>query len=304
MAKLISLSGGGYTAVIDLSHGANCVSLRHEGMGARILRECTGKKDNPYLYGMPVLFPANRISGGAFSFDGRVYRFPVNEEATGCHLHGFLHETPVKILARETDTLRVRIPSPYSDFPHLFEIEMRYSLSEKGFLQEVTVRNLSGERMPAMLAFHTTFSLPFLMGSRAEDVTVQADVGDLIERTAENYLPTGKITPPDEITHAFLSGSFSPTKHAISRHYRAAGKGRISLTDNARRVRLMYENDAAYPFRLFYNGGAKDFLCLEPMTSLANAPNAPFSEEEAGLVVIPPHSEKTYFSRIYLEDLS
>ncbi len=304
MEDVITLSGGGYTAVIDLSHGANCVSLRQEGMGARILRECTGEKDNPYLYGMPILFPANRISGGAFSFDGRVYRFPVNEESTGCHLHGFLHETKAEILVREEDALRVRLPSPYPDFPHPFEIEMGYTLSEKGLLQEVTVRNHSDARMPAMLAFHTTFALPFLSGSRAEDVTVQADVGDLIERNMENYLPTGKVTPPDEMTRAFLSGSFAPVKHAISRHYRAAGKGRISLTDNARRVRLVYENDAAYPFRLFYNGGAKDFLCLEPMTSLADAPNAPFPKEETGLVVIPPHGETTYFSRIYLEELS
>ena len=181
---------------------------------------------------------------------------------------------------------------------------MRYTLSESGFLQTVTVRNRSGERMPAMLAFHTTFALPFLTGSRAEDVTVRADVGDLIERNAETYLPTGEVTPTDEVTRAFLSGRFSPTQHAISRHYRATGEGRISLTDSTRRVRLVYENDTAYPFRLFYNGGAKDFLCLEPMTSLANAPNAPFSKEEAGLVILPPHSEKTYFSRIYLEELS
>lgn len=304
MEKLIALSGGGYTAVIDIAGGANCVSLRHEGMGARILRECTGEKDNPYLYGMPILFPANRLSGGAFPFEGRVYRFPVNEEKTGCHLHGFLHETEAEILVRESDSLRVRIPSPYPDFPHPFEIEMRYTLSEAGLVQEVTVRNRSGERMPAMLAFHTTFALPFLTGSRAEDVTVQADVGDLIERDPETYLPTGKITPPDEITHAFLSGSFSPTKHAISRHYRTTGCGRISLTDNARGVRLVYENDEGYPFRLFYNGGAKDLLCLEPMTSMANAPNAPFPAEETGLIVIPPYSEKTYVSRIYLEELS
>ena len=301
---MISLTGGGYTAVIDTAGGANCISLRHVGMGARILRECEGEKDNPYLYGMPILFPANRISGGAFPFDGRTYRFPVNEGGTGCHLHGFLHKTAAEILVRKENALRVRIPSPYPDFPHDFSVDIAYTLSKEGLLQEVTVHNRSDERMPAMLAFHTTFALPFLTGSRAEDITVLAEVGDEIERNMENYLPTGRILPKDHVTRAFLSGTFSPTEHAISRHYRAAGKGQISLTDNARSVRLVYENDAAYPFRLFYNGGAKDFLCLEPMTSLANAPNAPFPAEETGLVIIPPHSAKTYVSRIYLEELS
>ena len=69
MERIIQIRGG----------GANCISLTHETHRAVILREPDYEKklDNPYLYGMPLLFPANRISGGRFYFKGREYCFPV-----------------------------------------------------------------------------------------------------------------------------------------------------------------------------------------------------------------------------------
>ena len=301
MTERITLSGGGYTAVIDPANGANCISLRHAGMGAHILRECEGEKDNPYLYGMPILFPANRIAGGVFEAEGRTYRFPINEPKTGCHLHGTLHETPVTVLTRSACSVRCRISSPYPDFPHAFSVDIAYTLSEAGLLQEVTVHNASEGAMPLMLGFHTTFALPFLTKGRAEDVTVLADVGEEIERNMETYLPTGRILSEDGVTRAFLAGDFSPTEHAISRHYRAKDAGRIVLTDGVLGVRLVYENSDNYPFRLFYNGGARDFLCLEPMTAMANAPNAPFPRGETGFFLLPAGCDAHYTSKIYLE---
>ena len=301
MSERISLTGGGYTAVIDTAHGADCVSLRCERFGARILRECEGERDNPYLYGMPILFPANRISGGAFEAEGRTYLFPVNEPKTGCHLHGTLHKSPATVVAQSESTLLCRISSPYPDFPHAFYVDIAYALSKDGLLQTVTVHNASDEAMPLLLAFHTTFALPFLDGGRAEDVTVLADVGAQIERNMENYLPTGRLLPEDGVTRAFLDGTFSPVEHAISRHYYAKGEGRILLTDERQGVRLVYENGEGYPFRLFYNGGAKDFICLEPMTAMANAPNAPFDREATGFFLLSAHSDARYHSKIYLE---
>jgi galactose mutarotase-like enzyme len=70
MDKKIYIRGGGYRAAIDPLRGANCISLSHES-GASLLREPPkdGILDNPYLYGMPILFPVNRISGGSFEFE-------------------------------------------------------------------------------------------------------------------------------------------------------------------------------------------------------------------------------------------
>ena len=62
MKRLIKLERDAWSAVIDLFHGANCISLRNKRYHATLLREppeCV-KLDNPYFYGMPILFPVNR----------------------------------------------------------------------------------------------------------------------------------------------------------------------------------------------------------------------------------------------------
>ena len=299
---MITIAGGGYTAKIDEGRGGNCISLRHEATGARILREPVSYPlDNPYLYGMPVLFPVNRISGGTFTFEGREYRFPVNEEKTGCHLHGTLHETPFRVEEQTADSVRLVYDLPYLDFPHDFSLSLTYTLSDGGLSLVCEVENRSRENMPVFLGFHTTFAVPFLREGRAKDCRVFAELGDEIERNMENYLPTGRILPPDGVTSRIVTGDFPPHERAISRHYRADGRGRIHLTDTGSGLRVVYENSENLAYRLFYNGQADEYICLEPQTCMANCQNAPFAREDTGFAFIPPCEKETYISRIYLE---
>ena len=61
--EIVKIKNGYWHAEVDLAHGANCISLRNEKYSASLLREPpqTEELDNPYLYGMPILFPVNRI---------------------------------------------------------------------------------------------------------------------------------------------------------------------------------------------------------------------------------------------------
>ncbi len=291
------------SAVIDPAHGANCVRLRHEGYHATILRELpeNHEPDNPYLYGMPILYPVNRISGGQFEFEGRTYRFPINEPKTGCHLHGLLHETAFDVTERTDHSVTCVFQKPYLEFPHDFRLEMRYDLTEDGLTQRVKIINLSDEKMPNFLGFHTTFNIPFLKDSTPQDVHVLCDVGEEIERDMRVYLPTGRVLPPDEMTKQLQSGTFSPLSRKISRNYRANAGGRIELVDLRGGVTVRYETDQKFAWRLLYNGEADSYICLEPMTCMANCPNAPFDRAFGGFDWIAPHSDKEYVSRIVLQ---
>ena len=297
----ITLIGGGYTAIIDEKRGANCISLRHAASGARLLRErgAEERTDNPYLYGIPILYPVNRIAGGCFTFEGRTYTFPVNEPQTQCHLHGTLHETPFTVTDRGEDFVTCVFDRPYLNFPHRFWLEMTYRLSEKGMEQTVRVKNLSEQNMPHFLGFHTTFCVPFLEGAQAEDVRIFAEIGEEIERGA-TYLPTGNILPPDAVCRAFNAGTFSPQQTPLSRNCKAIKSGKIVMRDIRRHIALVYDVDRQFPFRLFY-GQADGYMCLEPMTCIANCQNAPFSRDAAGFDSIPPHGERVYRSAIYLK---
>ena len=302
MDEIIEIRSGDYRARINCSRGANCVSLRNTRLGARILREPVSQEpDNPYLYGMPILFPVNRISGGSFQFEGRTYRFPVSEQNTGCHLHGFLHGMPFQVTERTDHSVTCVFDEPYMDFPHRFRIAITYQLSECGLEQRTRITNLSETNMPVLLGFHTTFNTQFLGTAKKEDIRVFAEVLQEIQRNMETYLPTGVILPPDMITEQFQNGTYTPVGTGISRHYRAGGMGRMDLVDRESGIRLVYENSQNFPWRLVYSDG-KEYICLEPMTCMVNAPNAPFDSKDTGFAYIKPYQTEEYNSKIYLQE--
>ena len=305
MNNLIKLSGSGYEATIDVSHGANCIGLRNADFKAKILREPDPTKSDCYsfLYGMPILFPANRISDGCFEFEDRRYTFPINEAKTNCHVHGDLSRRPFKVENLSEASVKCSFSEDHLGFPHRFRVEITYSISQDGLTQKAEFFNLSDTDMPILLGFHTTFNVPFSDGSKKENIRLLCDVSDEIERDVSAYLPTGRILPPDDVTTAIQKGEHLPFESALSRHYKTGDSGRIELIDIAERIKVVYKTDEKFGFRLLFNGNSQEFVCLEPMTNMVNCPNSPFDREYAGFDYIEPHSSKVYTSRIYLEKI-
>ena len=299
--RIVKMNGGGYCAEIDLQRGGNCVSLRSDKYSAQILREPGEILDNPYLYGMPILFPVNRISRGRFIFEDREYIFPINEPKTQCHLHGYLHETPFLVSEQTENKLsciyRADDDHPYLQFPHSFDLSMVYELSENGLLHTTKVHNRSESNMPVMLGFHTTFNARFCPGKG--QVLVRVPIAEEYERNMENYLPTGNKPAFDCVTSALNQGIFDPFSAPISRHYR--GNGKMVIYDKEKDLSVVYEIDEKLGFRLIYNGNADGYICLEPQTSLANSPNSPISRVEAGFGWLAPGQTVTYNCQIHIE---
>ncbi|MBO5224391.1 MAG: aldose 1-epimerase [Clostridia bacterium] len=305
MDEIIVLESGGYTAKINATRGANCFSLEHSGHNAKILREPDYSKplDNPFLYGAPILFPQNRISGGKFEFEGRVYDFGINEENTNCYIHGALHVTPFAVVEKRENFVRLVYENDgtYVGYRDKFAITCTYFLSENGLETECKIDNFSANNLPVLLGFHTTFNLPFIMSSNKNNVKIGVDIGDEIERNMAVYLPTGKILEYDQVSSAIKSGEFVSDK-PISRHYKINADGLITLYDESKNVTLVYENDEKYKFRLVYNGNADNFICIEPQTGMANTPNSPFGRTYAGFDFIKSGESKIYKSKIYIKE--
>lgn len=216
-------------------------------------------------------------------------------------MHGFLHETEFEVEASGKNFAKCVFAKPYLDFPHSFRMEITYTLSEHGLKQTTKITNLSEKSMPNFLGFHTTFNVPFIDGSDASNVRLLAEIGEEIERN-EKYLPTGNILPRTEIMEKMNRGSFIPSEKRISCNCKATNTGKIELTDTKKHMKLIYENDQKFGWRLFYNGDAGEYICLEPMTCMANCQNAPFSHEYSGFDSIPSHESREYISRIYLRE--
>ena len=303
----IMLSGWGYQAVICPSRGANLISLCKMEWQAGSLRTPEGEEEfrsTPFFWGTPLLFPPNRISGGCFSFEGRSYSFPVPQEGRREFLHGELHRLPFQIMEKEETFARLRYEAgeenPYLTFPHSFCAEMTYSLTGKGLFQTLSVTNLSRENMPIGIGYHTTFGLPLVRGGEEGEVSLYLDAEEEILRDA-NYLPTGEIRRDTPLLEELNRGTLVPSLQPLSVHLKMGKSRQMRLTDRKNGIQVVYQPGEAFGFWTLFNGGHRDFVCVEPQSWMTNSPNAPFPREESGFSFLRPGEKRDYTTFFAIE---
>lgn len=319
----VRFSAGGYEALIIPDVGANLIELKDNKRGLNLLRtpddgETFGTR--PQVYGIPVLFPPNRIEDGTFKVGNTVYNFPINETAKNNHIHGFLHKRPWKVNRTEIigDTAEVELTfhaDPATDFfvyfPHEFEFRLLYKLSYSGLEQNVSVINKSNDAMPFGLGFHTAFRVPFHPDSREEDHRLKVSIGRKWELN-DRMLPTGRILPLDKEEEAYRSQGVFPTGHVIDRALFTAQPIKIedkdfhgaAIEDVSKGLRLIYEVSREYKHWMLWNeNGSKGFVCPEPQTWTVNAPNIALKDEETGFVLLSPGGSWQGSCRIFVQEM-
>ncbi|OBR64298.1 aldose epimerase [Paenibacillus oryzae] len=308
---------GSSEAAILPKVGANLIAFRDTEKGYTFLREPSADemntfRANPGVHGIPVLFPPNRYEDGTFDWNGKTYTFPVNEAKTGNHLHGFFHTAEWKVDDFGTGktesyavlSITVNEEHPiYTYLPHRFTIALRYSLSDSGLQQLVSVHNEGDEPMPCMIAFHTAINAPFAPGSTTEDYRFTLTTGKRWELN-ERMLPTGRHLPLREEEIQMQTTGLSPYWESMDNHYTSEsrnGRNAMELTDTREGVVLVYDVSPSYKQWMIWNNGATPgFFCPEPQLNLVNAPNVDLPAEETGLVSLEPGGIWQAASRLYL----
>lgn len=293
----VKISANGYTAEFSSRRGATCYRLTNEPLSCDVLRTPKSEEDlkiNPYLYGNPILFPCNRIRGGKFTFDGREYSFPINEQKTNCHIHGALYALPFKITEIAQDKVSFYYEAKegeYIGFPHAFSVERKYSLSDGGLEEQTTFANLSDKIMPLMLAFHTTFNAPFC-GNGECLATIPVACEQLRD---ENFLPTGEFSDGGEREQNLRRGSYEIGKTHLSALYKVNGT-ECELTANG--VILKYTASPEYGYRMTYAEKGAGFMVIEPQTSAIDCFHLASAPEENGLISLGAGEKITLFTRV------
>ena len=302
----IHLSGGGYAADISSARGGICFRLLHTISGADILRTPRDEEqlaENVYLFGNPPLFPPNRIVGGRFDFEGRSYVLPLNEPATGCHIHGAMWNMPFAV-AEQTDC-HVRLvyranAGEYIGFPHAFTFVRDYTLDENGLTECTEVTNDSAQNMPFMLAYHTTFNLPFLKGSRTEDLRVRLGVRREEVRT-EQFIPTGEFREPAVREHTMQNGTYIPMGSHLSAFYEC--NDTMVLTDTENGVSVVYEGDRkSFPYRMLFQPADGTLFVCEPQTCAIDCTHLDGNAMDYGLLSLPPSQTRVFHTRISVQE--
>ncbi|EFM09928.1 Aldose 1-epimerase [Paenibacillus curdlanolyticus YK9] len=317
--KAIWLRAGKYEAALLPNMGANLIAFRDVEAGYKFLREPEEQemdifREHPAIYGIPVLFPPNRYRDGKFEVAGIKYELPVNEPATGNHLHGFFYNRPWKVVDKGTDGQESFVvvsytvdenDNIYQYLPHHFEIRIRYCLSKNGLTQTSSVTNLGNKLMPSMLGFHTAFNAPFAPGSKREDITAHVTTGVRWELD-DRSLPTGKTIPmsPAELAIKSPAGG-SPFAEQLDNHYSAEpvnGRNVAEVVDHRIGVKLVYDAGTKFKHWMIWNNKASvNYFCPEPQINMVDAPNLNLPDETKGLVILRPGEAWTETSRFYVE---
>jgi len=312
------LESGRYQAAVLPDIGANLIAFRDIRNDYRFLREPAREemdafRQKPRNHGIPVLFPPNRFQDGTFRLNGKTYSFPINEERTGNHIHGFFYDRPWDVpeygmseeesfivLVQDVD----KTHNVFSYFPHLFRFTLKYALSPQGLSQTVHIVNRGEDPMPCMLAFHTAINAPFSPRSTIHDCLCKITIGERWELD-DRMLPTGHKPPLEAWELSMRDTRISPFFKAMDNHYTSMpqdGKNYMELEDTREKVRFVYDVGTGYKQWMIWNNGAKGgYICPEPQTNLVNAPNIQLPNEIKGLIMLEPGEVWTETSRFYVE---
>lgn len=272
---------------------------------------------SPALYGIPVLFPPNRIEDGMFTFHGRTYHFPLTEPKRHNHIHGFVNTRPWSLREHAVTGGRPEVtlvfvstefPDVLAVYPHPFRIVLTYALEENRLVQRVQVANDGDNPMPWGLGFHTTFNLPL----RAAAPLDAAEVMVSLEQQwvlGDRLLPTGDLIPVPNAEgwrdgwriagHALDDAFVAKTAESGGEPCQLA-----IITDHDTNTRITYRCDKRYGHWVIYNAdGQQRFVSLEPYTWITNAPNLDLPADVTGFAALPPGDSVTLWSEIVVDKL-
>lgn len=254
----ITLKYGEWQAVICPRLGGNIIGLTYSGED--ILRPLENEDDlkiNPYLWGAPILMPANRTQAGRFTFEGKEYSLPLNEPLHNNNLHGsVLYQCFETVESDENHAVLRLVDRDKASYPFPYAMTVTYSLTDDGLSADYEIKNIGDRNMPLTFCLHTTFIEP-------ESFTCPID---MCQEKDSHHIPTGRYIALNDLECEIATSS--PSKgRVISGYYRASGK-------TARVGNYKYSVSDNFDHWIFYNGEGKGgYLCVEPQCGKVNGLN-------------------------------
>lgn len=319
--EAVKMEAGGYEAVLVPSVGANLIRLYNREKDVEILRtpsedEIEMFKNRPQVFGIPLLFPPNRIEDGTYASGERTYRFPITIPAQNNYHHGIIKSEPFTVTKTVIGEDFVEVEAAYfsnlvsddifRDFPHQFECRMNFVLSANGLEQTVTFVNDSDEDMPVGVGYHTPILVPF--EANDGEYKMWLSVGEEWELN-ERSLPTGVLLPLDDRLKQLRGAGMNPTGEPVERAMTNRPlilngeefNGAI-IQNQSTGTAVLYEVDEQFQhWTLWNNGGKAGYVCPEPQTWATNAPNLPLPEDITGFQVIEPGDAWSATTKLYVK---
>lgn len=254
---MIHLQYKEWKADLTPEYGMNTVCLTYEG--EHILRNPAGEEEpgKITIYGTPLLLPPNRTAWGKFSFDGKEYQLPINEERFQNHIHGFLRFQPFTVTEQSENQVKAVFANRGEIFPFDFSVCLNYWLDDEGYHQEIAITNTGDCDMPLTFGIHSNFE---------EKPYFQVPLGKWYQIN-DHLIPTGDPVELTERQKMFRDG-MQPDGGDIEGFYTSVG-------NVAKIGRMEYRVSENFNQWILYNArGNRGFISIEPQCGAVNSLNS------------------------------
>src|SRR5262245_55525990 len=269
----IEITFGDQRASVDTRGGGLC----SYSSGGQELLDGYGAGESPTSGRGQVLIPwPNRLEDGAYEFEGKSHRLPINEPQMGNAIHGLVRDAVWSVSERTPDRVGVEHElEPRDGYPFALSLRVEYSLSQAGLSVQTTATNMGEEACPYGAGQH-----PYLtLGTQTVDSLMLSAPGATVLSVNERGLPVGR-EPVDGTAHDFRRPAeigATTLDHAFTDLVRGTdGLARVELRDPQSRAGLTLWVDESYRYLQLFTGDplpdvSRRSLAVEPMTCPPNA---------------------------------
>ncbi|MBB3424535.1 aldose 1-epimerase [Rhizobium sp. BK312] len=244
------------------------------------LRPWTGREGDAFSLGSNVLVPfSNRISGGGFEQDGIFYLIPVNLPGEPLPIHGDGFQRRWRTVARRGEIAELECDGEIG--PFRYRARQIVTLAIDKLVIDLTVQNLSGQKLPFGVGFHPWF--PRNAGTRLRFRASEIWLED------ERHLPAGRRKVIEVPDWDFDSGRVLPEGWINNVFGGWDRKAVITQGGGAVSLRIFASDNLDYALVYSPNSNV-DFFCFEPVSHPVDAHNL---DGRPGLQVLEHREELT-----------
>ncbi|WP_029987306.1 MULTISPECIES: aldose 1-epimerase [unclassified Serratia (in: enterobacteria)] len=242
--------------------GAAILKLTDRRSGSEILRPtpaaATASGDCALF---PMLPLANRVSGNAFHWQGRVCQLPASPVDERFFLHGDGWLLPWRQLEKTANYVTLVLESRVEALYH-YRALLTYGLWDNVFSATLQVTHLAEIPFPYGLGFHPFFA-------RQPDTRIQFDCEGYWPECQHHLPGRWQSSLPAELDFQIAQTPQGWINNAFSGW---SGQAQLSTPSTGQRITLLSQT----PYLMVYQPASQaDFICLEPQTHPVDAHNHP-----------------------------
>lgn len=220
-----------------------------------------------------LLFPfPNRLAGGTYEWQGKTYRFPLNDKSGPNAIHGFGMNKPFTVEKKELRETSAQVMCRYEyrgeleAYPFPFDFRVAFLIEDGGkFDIQLSLTNTGTAAIPVGLGYHPYF----LLANKVDEVSLELP-SVMRVHIDENMIPTGEREPYKAFNSLRPIGDQSlDTCFALRKP-----ESRAEVRLQGPRGQLRYWQDASvYGYLQVYTPKDRSSIALEPMTCNVDAFN-------------------------------